>query len=431
MVDGERSQAPPERGYTFRVVHSERLHALDAVRAFALLLGVALHGGNAYVAGFPWTISDDPSPLIAAAVYVIHIFRMTLFFLIAGFFAHLAFHRKGRSAFVRDRLWRVALPLAAGWFVLMPAMAGAAVLAAAVTGAGFPVARPAGPAGEGTGIAGAIVSGFPWAHLWFLYYLLGLYALALSGRAIVKRVDHGHALERAADRAATWLVRGYVAPLVLGAPILALYLTDSTPAGWFNIPSPITGLVPEPVSWTAYTVAFLFGWILHRQTDLIRVWERRWVPNAIVAVVSTAVCLALGGSSRMAIGPDAGYLATAVHAVVYVVAIWTWIFAIIGASLTYLSAYRAGIRYLADASYWIYLVHVPIVMLIQVGLWLVGWLPLLKCVIVVTVTTAVCLATYQIMVRHTVIGLVLNGRRGGSAAPEQGRAPEPAGAAAT
>ncbi len=412
-----------------RMSQSERLHALDAVRGFALLLGVALHGANAYVANFPWIVADEPSTTMAVTVYVIHVFRMTVFFLIAGFFAHLAFHRKGQPAFVRDRLMRVGVPLVAGWFVLMPAMGLASALAVVVANGGTPPAWAApGPAPGG--IVGAVASGFPWGHLWFLYMLLGFYVLALAGRAIVERVDRRRVVERAADRVATWLVRSHVAPFVLGAPVLALYLSVPEPTRWFSIPSPILGLVPDALSSTAFGVTFLFGWVLHRQPDLVRVWERRWALNTLLAAISTGACLAIGGP-HLLVAPTGGYTATAIHAVVYVVAIWTWTFAVMGAALRFLSAYRAGIRYLADASYWVYLVHAPVVMVIHVVLTLVGWPPLLKFLVVITVATAVCLATYQIMVRHTLIGLVLNGRRGGTGVPDVAHAPAPVGAAVT
>ena len=44
-----------------------------------------------------------------------------------------------------------------------------------------------------------------------------------------------------------------------------------------------------------------------------------------------------------------------------------------------------------------------------------AWPPALEFLIVVGIATGVCLATYQVFVRHTFIGVVLNGRRGGSA----------------
>jgi peptidoglycan/LPS O-acetylase OafA/YrhL len=112
--------------------------------------------------------------------------------------------------------------------------------------------------------------------------------------------------------------------------------------------------------------------------------------------------------------------------VLYVIAIWTWSFAIIGTALKFLSTYQAWIRYVADASYWVYLVHVPFVMTFHALLLPLAWPSLLKFAVTIGVTTALCLATYQVMVRHTFIGVVLNGRRGGTVAREPVRAPAPA-----
>ena len=47
-------------------------------------------------------------------VFTTHVFRMTTFFLVAGFFAHMSFHRRGVTAFIGDRLKRIAMPLAVG-----------------------------------------------------------------------------------------------------------------------------------------------------------------------------------------------------------------------------------------------------------------------------------------------------------------------------
>ncbi len=78
---------------------TDRLHALDAVRAFALLLGVMFHGGFSFIPGMIpglWFIVDNsPSTTISVMSFAAHMFRMTLFFFVAGFFAHMMYHRKG------------------------------------------------------------------------------------------------------------------------------------------------------------------------------------------------------------------------------------------------------------------------------------------------------------------------------------------------
>jgi hypothetical protein len=66
---------------------------LDAVRGFALLLGVAFHAALSFMPGWPpgiWAMNDNsPSQFLSDAAFVTHIFRMSLFFFIAGFFARL------------------------------------------------------------------------------------------------------------------------------------------------------------------------------------------------------------------------------------------------------------------------------------------------------------------------------------------------------
>ena len=92
----------------------ERLHALDAVRGYALLLGIILHATMSFVPSPTrlWVIRDShPSITLGVLLFTIHVFRMTTFFLIAGFFAHLSFHRRGTWGFIKDRLQRIALPL--------------------------------------------------------------------------------------------------------------------------------------------------------------------------------------------------------------------------------------------------------------------------------------------------------------------------------
>jgi glucan biosynthesis protein C len=91
---------------------TDRLHALDAVRAYALLLGVVLHSVAGFLQDFPipsW--ADRPSTTAAVIYYVIHIFRMSAFFLMAGFFARMVVERRGVKAFVKDRAKRIAVPL--------------------------------------------------------------------------------------------------------------------------------------------------------------------------------------------------------------------------------------------------------------------------------------------------------------------------------
>src|SRR5512140_2721880 len=90
----------------------ERLYALDAVRAGALLLGVVFHATMSLLPGQQiWLTRDWESPALAVVFFVSHLFRMSLFFLIAGFFGRMSCERLGTKGFVRDRLKRIGIPL--------------------------------------------------------------------------------------------------------------------------------------------------------------------------------------------------------------------------------------------------------------------------------------------------------------------------------
>ena len=73
---------------------------------------------------------------------------------------------------------------------------------------------------------------------------------------------------------------------------------------------------------------------------------------------------------------------------------------------------RPAVRYLADSSYWIYLVHLPVVGLAQVALLGVPIPATVKFAAVLATTIALGVASYRAFVRHTILGEWLHGRRG-------------------
>lgn len=101
----------------------ERRHDLDALRAFAMLLGIVLHAALAFIPG-AWAVSDasvegDGTPY-AILVTAIHGFRMPVFFLMSGFFTAMLWRQRGLQALVRHRARRVLLPLVIAMIVVIP-----------------------------------------------------------------------------------------------------------------------------------------------------------------------------------------------------------------------------------------------------------------------------------------------------------------------
>ena len=101
----------------------ERRHDLDALRAFAMLLGIVLHGALAFIPG-AWVVSDasvegDGTPF-ALLVAAIHGFRMPVFFLMSGFFTAMLWRQRGLRALVGQRAQRLLLPLAVAMVTVIP-----------------------------------------------------------------------------------------------------------------------------------------------------------------------------------------------------------------------------------------------------------------------------------------------------------------------
>jgi glucan biosynthesis protein C len=382
-----------------------RLHGFDAVRGLALTLGVFLHAALSFMPGAEvfWIVSDvDQSTALALAFYLIHIFRMTTFFLLAGFFGHVMFHRLGLKAFVRDRLKRIALPLVVGWPVVIVSMLAVIVWAVLLANGGtLPEERAPAPA--------FTPRDFPLTHLWFLYVLLLFYAAAIIVRSLVAGIDRPQRVRIAVDRCVRFFM-GWWGPLLLAAPLcVSLYFRHDW-VMWFGIPTPDKSLYPGLAPVVAFGGAFTLGWLIHRQADLIYVWERRWLFNLALAVISASASLAIVGFTPV-LAPAKQGPVTLAYAAAYSVAVWSGTLAFLGVGLRFLSGHSPARRYLADASYWIYLVHLPVVTALQVAVSRLDLPWMIKFPLMLAAAFGMLFLSYHFLVRDTFIGAVLNGRR--------------------
>src|SRR5262245_11008596 len=221
---------------------NDRLHALDAVRAFALLLGVVFHAGFSFIPGMIpgiWAMVDNsPSVAISVLLFAAHIFRMSLFFFVAGFFARMLFERSGARGFWANRAKRILVPLLAGWVVIFPAIGVVWIWGLTKT---FGGKLPAPPVEAPPAPPGAV----PLTHLWFLYYLLVLYVAVLVVRQLIVALDRRGGIRRAADAAVRAAVNTATAPILLALPLTAALYAREGWFMWFGIPTPDQSLIPQ------------------------------------------------------------------------------------------------------------------------------------------------------------------------------------------
>ena len=87
-----------------------------------------------------------------------------------------------------------------------------------------------------------------------------------------------------------------------------------------------------------------------------------------------------------------------------------FIFGFIAFFLTYFDSYSKHLSYLMDASYWVYIIHLPIVLLLP-GLLAGSGLPVvIKFLITLSGTFVISMLSYKYLVRGTFIGMFLNGK---------------------
>lgn len=375
----------------------ERLHSLDALRAAMMLLGLVLHSAVTYTVtrlGATWPLKDpQTSVFFDWVVFIIHLFRMPTFFVMAGFFAAFLYYREGTSGFLAHRVKRLLVPLVAGWAILGP-----------LSFSGFLFAQRGGTAdafeAAVTRLTTTPYAGVHLLHLWFIHFLLIFCVAAVAVVPALGRVPEAWRtglVDVFGRHAVSW--RGCAAFAALSTITLMPMEKPALDTSFSVVPA-LRVLV-------AYAVFFSFGWLLFLRRDVVtRFASHPW--QYLGAGLLTAVVY-MGLALQPAVMSSRPMFLTAIAAAA--IAMWLLLYGVTGLFIRYCECNRPLQRYLSDGSYWMYLIHLPIVVWTQGLLASIPLSPVLKFAIVLAVTTLVTLVTYHFFVRATAIGAMLNGRR--------------------
>ena len=397
-----------------------RRHDLDALRSGAMLLGIALHAAISFMPGAEggWAVHDpEQHEAFKLILAVIHGFRLPLFFMISGFFTAMLWRRRGLKALIVHRCKRVLLPCLIGVATIIPMIDVAGLLA----GATVPEVQKEDETGdeqkdeqgEPEDLAGllwimyVVVSYLPiFHHLWFLWYLCWLVALF----AIYARIADASQW-RGPPR---WLISSparylWLVPMTMVPQALMGLLPGASEFG----PDTAIGFIPAPHILLYYAVFFGFGALYFDCDDTDNRLGRWWwitLPVTLIAVLPLALDFATGGFGfREGLVPAQYYRLLSVT--LQVVFAWGMTFGLIGLCRSLLKRENRVVRYISDSSYWLYIAHLPLVLLAQmvVRTWPISaWA---KFSLVCVVVTGILLVTYEFMVRYTLIGTMLNGKK--------------------
>ena len=353
-----------------------RFDPLDSARASMMLLGVFVHTAL-ILPLFYKSLSQPDSSALWGIYQVIHVFRMPVFFFLAGIFAAALFTKSGFYGFLVSR-----------WKRIVSVVLTAGVIIAAVL-------LPSGcTACSVTGKTGYLENG--WLHLWFLFYL----ALISHFWLLVTFIWQKFSKENYKN------AMNYVSSKIRFGAITLISLTLLT----FAVPNYIGNdgalkmtfaLIPDVSLLLVFSLFYLVGWLVFFNIDqaMLQLAKMSWLLLGVGVVSGAAAVYFFSVSNQLA------------EQLSYTLAMWSLTFGITGLFIKFFPKRTKVFGYFTDASYWVYLWH-PIFILLFAWSGVKVGLPLwLSFVTTSVLSLTVVSLSYTYLVQGTKVDMWLSGRR--------------------
>jgi glucan biosynthesis protein C len=401
---GASLSSPPSTQRAASVVYPVRYYGLDALRAIAMLLGIVLHAALPYIgADDIWPSDRNRSHTINTIFQFIHIWRMPLFFILAGFFANLVISNNSWTHWWGNRFLRIGLPL----LVFSPLLS-------------LTIPSVFSYGATGTWAFFYSTEGQPY-HLWFLWHLLIFAVLTVVARpcylfgfkvlASLSGIGGGRVLQSAFNSSCRVLFKALFQsrfPL----PFIILCFFINRPNGG--------ELIENPAGSGLY---FILGYSFFSNRSLISYIKLHWSYYFLLAIAlfgfyMTAYIPVLRDGIRelfpelltLGEGKDYSHFDT-LRYLSQISASVLFSYAFLGLAEAKFGSYSARWKFISDGSYWTYIVHLPVVTSLTFFMFKMDVLIEIKFLAAIIATFIICLVTYKYFVRSTFIGLILNGKR--------------------
>lgn len=385
---------------------SARRYDIDWLRVAATYLLLLFHGAMVFnPAPFYHIRNDEVSFFFLILCGFISLWHMPLFFLLAGWSAYSSLSLRGTAGFLKERFFRLFVPLVTGCVLLMPSIKYLELSSgfdANYTGlyvspelqasfqqvipSGLPEARPFTECFlEFLPTFYTDLARFTWAHLWFVAYLLTFTVIYLP--LFRWLASSGWRFQ---NRPRSWVVYIPILPLA----VIQVFLRPHWPG--------LQNLVDDWANFAYYTTFLCAGFLLARFPGFESVLHRERTRALGIALASTLILL---------LGVLGGFDSPSILLANTAIAGWCFVVAFLGWARAKLAFSTPTLRYLTESAFPVYLLHqsaivVPGYFLIQLPLG-----PWSKFLLVLSVSTALTVGAYHFLVRPFAVPRFLCGMK--------------------
>ncbi len=334
----------------------ERRYDVDWLRVIAVFSVMALHSAVIFSFGIFNVKHTQHTLMVDTIVIYISVWVIPLLFVLAGAATKFALDKRTPKVYSSERVKRLLVPFVI-WFVI-PA------ITAAIFGWDFLLQLPGNPR-----VAFTVVGT---GHLWFIGYLY-VFSMAALPLFVLLRKPSG-------ARIISWLAKLCEKPGVIF--LLAIPLIGITPSDNDN-----------DLLKLFYVFYFVYGFILLSDARFGRAIDKQaWFALAIGLVLLII---------NVYMTENNMHINSAVDRIIGAFYRWCWVIAFLGLGHRFLNWTNHVLRYLTEATYPLYILHYPILMLF--GFYIAGlsWPVELKYVTILSLTIVTTLLVYDLIVKRT------------------------------
>ena len=358
----------------------ERIAYIDNMRNTANVVRLFIHAGVPYmvtVTGM-WPVNEKGNWFFDILNFEGHLFVMELYFLVAGFMFSMQQKKSDLEAFITNRMYRIVIPFLLGMIILIPFILTLFGLGKYDAYDWFKTEIIIQAFKDGLELG--MQNFFPTGHLWFLYYLILFYVVTL----LIIRIIGIIYLPK--------ISLGKFVVIACAASFAAMLFSEK----WI-IENPLT-LTPEITSFVHFFLYFIGGQILYKQKVKTIKFESisgKIIWFGFMIGLLSAFCQLYFQDTHHEYYILIGILAKSTYVMSsYLLAYGTWFF--IKKNFNRSSPLA---QYFAKASYWIYLVNLPIVMFLHLMLHPIDISIIIKFIIVFILGISISISSYLMQLK--------------------------------